>query len=59
MGGHWAELNCYSHGISTHRKSWTIALSLTELGQKAAYQKTPLLKKELLTLSPGDVAEGN
>jgi hypothetical protein len=28
----------YSHGISTQKESWTIALSLSEQGQKAAYQ---------------------
>jgi hypothetical protein len=33
----------YSHRESTQRESWTTALKLTELGQKAARQKNTLL----------------
>jgi hypothetical protein len=39
MGGPGAELNGYSHRGSTQGVSWTTALDLTELGQKAAHWK--------------------
>jgi hypothetical protein len=42
-GGQWVELMGYSHRKSTQRESWTRAVKLTELGQKAARQKNTLL----------------
>jgi hypothetical protein len=44
MGDKWAELKGYSLRESTQEKSWTTALNLTELGQKAACQKNTLLQ---------------
>jgi hypothetical protein len=40
--------------------SWKTALSVTEKGQKAAHQmkSTMAEKKEFLTLTPGDDADG-
>jgi hypothetical protein len=57
MGGQWAELKGYSQRKYLQGESWKTTLYLAKPGQKAACQKTLQLKKELLTLSPGDVTE--
>ncbi len=59
-GGQWAELKgLLSRNIYSNRESWITALSLTEEGQKGSPpEKNATYKKELLTLTPGNVAEG-
>jgi hypothetical protein len=51
--GQRAKLKGYSHRESSQGQSWTTALDLTKLGQKAATAN----KKELLTLSWGEGEE--
>jgi hypothetical protein len=47
-----------SLNIYSKRESWTTALSLNEQGQKGGSpEKNTTIKKELLTLSPGNVAK--
>jgi hypothetical protein len=43
MGSQGAELKVYSHSESTQGESWTRALGLTKLGQKAACRKNASL----------------
>jgi hypothetical protein len=47
--------------VYSKNESWKTALILTEKGQKAAHQikSTMDKKKELLTLTPGNYAEGS
>jgi hypothetical protein len=48
-----------SRNIYSKRESWSTALSLTEQGQKAAPENNATRKKELLSLFPGNIAEGS
>jgi hypothetical protein len=59
MGGQWAELKAALTEYLLKRESWTTTLGLTKQGQKAAPpEKNTTGKKELLTLTPGNVAKG-
>jgi hypothetical protein len=65
-GGHRAELKGYSHRESTQGESWTTALNLAELGQKAAHQKKTSLQIRKsyslflrVILKKGDVDDGD
>jgi hypothetical protein len=44
---------------NSKRESWITALSLTEQGQRLPTRGNTAIKKEVLTLSPGNVAEGS
>jgi hypothetical protein len=49
-----------SRNIYSQKNSWTTALSFTEQGQEGSLpDKNTTNKKELLTLSQGNVAEGS
>jgi hypothetical protein len=48
-----------SQNVYSKRESWTTALSLTEQGHKQPARENTTDKKELLTLSLGNVAEGS
>jgi hypothetical protein len=51
MEGQWAKLKSYSNRESTQGESWTSALKLTKLKQKAAHQKnTSLLVRKSYSL---------
>jgi hypothetical protein len=48
-----------SWNIYSKRESWTIALSQTEQRAKGSLpEKNTPVKKELLTLAPGNIADG-
>jgi hypothetical protein len=58
MGSQRAELNVYSHRESAQGESWTTALKLTKLVQKAALQKnTSLLIRKSYSLFLGEMVK--
>ncbi len=48
-----------SRNIYSKRESWKTALSITKQGKTQHTKGNITSKKELLTLSPGNVAEGS